>query len=340
MNGDRAKEAEMHRWLLLLVLALVLWSSRSVAQMQKLRAANGGFGTAINAILPGAYHAKIFQKYGLEAEYIALESGTLGMQTLLANEVQVLFTTGALAVTADLQGGDAVIIAGGINFFPFKLIVRPEIKTVADLHSKKLAISRFGSASDYAAQLAIEKLGGDPKQVTMLQLGGNPSRLAAMISGTAHATVFSEPFASVAVKQGMRSLLDLADSGVPFPQNCFIVRRSVLAERRSMVVNAMKASIETLYLLRRDRKFAREVLKRYLRIDDDAMIDIGIDYYLMRHGEGVLTLPDRKGLEFVIADVAKTNPKAKGQTPESLRVLDNSVLAEIKKSGFIDKIKG
>jgi ABC-type nitrate/sulfonate/bicarbonate transport system substrate-binding protein len=68
--------------------------------------------------------------------------------------------------------------------------------------------------------LAVEKLGGDPKQVAMLQLGGNPSRLAAMSSGAVHATVFSEPFASVAVKQGMRSLLDLADSGVPFPQNC------------------------------------------------------------------------------------------------------------------------
>lgn len=309
------------------------------AQLQKFRAANGGFGTAINAILPGAYHAKIFQKYGLDAEYIALESGTLGMQTLLANEVQLLFTTGALAVTANLQGGDSTIIAGGINFFPFKLIVRPEIKTVSDLNGKKLAISRFGSASDYAAQLAVEKLGGDPKQVTMLQLGGNPSRLAAMLSGTTHATVFSEPFASVAVKQGMRSLLDLAESGVPFPQNTFIVRRSVLAEKRSMVVNAMKASIETLYLLKKDRRFAREVLKRYLRIDDDAMIDIGIDYYLTRHGEGILTLPDRKGLEFVIADTAKTNPKAKGQTPESLRVLDGSVLDEIKKSGFVEKAK-
>ncbi|HMA80660.1 MAG TPA: ABC transporter substrate-binding protein [Candidatus Binatia bacterium] len=309
------------------------------AQLQKFRAANGGFGTAINAILPGAYHAKIFQKYGLDAEYIALESGTLGMQTLLANEVQLLFTTGALAVTANLQGGDSTIIAGGINFFPFKLIVRPEIKTVSDLNGKKLAISRFGSASDYAAQLAVEKLGGDPKQVTMLQLGGNPSRLAAMLSGTTHATVFSEPFASVAIKQGMRSLLDLAESGVPFPQNTFIVRRSVLAEKRSMVVNAMKASIETLYLLKKDRRFAREVLKRYLRIDDDAMIDIGIDYYLTRHGEGILTLPDRKGLEFVIADTAKTNPKAKGQTPESLRVLDGSVLDEIKKSGFVEKAK-
>ncbi len=329
----------MKRLLLVALFTSALFPVDAAGQLQKIRAANGGFGTAINAILPGAYHAKIFQKYGLEAEYIALESGTIGMQTLLANEVQVLFTTGALAVTANLQGGDSVIIAGGINFFPFKLITRPEVKTAADLHGKKLAISRFGSASDYAAQLAIEKLGGDAKQVTMLQLGGNPSRLAAMLSGTAHATVFSEPFASVAVKQGMRSLLDLADSGVPFPQNTFIVRRSVLAERRPMVVNAMKASIETLYLLKKDRKFAREVLKRYLRIDDDAMIDIGIDYYLTRHGEGVLTLPDRKGLEFVIADTAKTNPKAKGQTPESLRLLDGSVLDEIKKTGFIEKVK-
>jgi NitT/TauT family transport system substrate-binding protein len=330
----------MKKLILPFLLALILLPTSIFAQGQRFRTANGGFGTAINAILPGAYHAKIFQKYGLEAEYIALESGTIGMQTLLANELQMVFTTGALAVTANLQGGDSTIIAGGINFFPFKLIVRPEIKTAADLHGKKLAISRFGSASDYAAQLAVEKLGGDPKQVTMLQLGGNPSRLAAMTSGTAHATVFSEPFASVAVKQGMRSLLDLADSGIPFPQNSFIVRRSVLAEKRTMIVNAVKASIETLYLLKKDRRFAREVLKKYLRIDDDAMIDIGIDYYLTKHGEGILTLPDRKGLEFVIADTAKTNPKAKGQTPESLRVLDGSVLDEIKKSGFVEKVKG
>ena len=131
----------MKRFVLLVVLPLLFFTDPGLAQLQKFRAANGGFGTAINAILPGAYHAKIFQKYGLDAEYIALESGTIAMQTLLANELQVAFTTGALAVTANLQGGDATIIAGGINFFPFKLIVRPEIKTAAELHGKKLAIS-------------------------------------------------------------------------------------------------------------------------------------------------------------------------------------------------------
>ncbi len=104
-------------------------------------------------------------------------------------------------------------------------------------------------------------------------------------------------------------------------------------------MNALKASIEALYLMKRDKNVARQVLKKYLRIDDDALLDIGYDYYLAKHGEDILTLPDRKGIEFVIADVAKTNPKARGQTPESLKVLDGSVLEEIKKSGFIDKVK-
>ena len=85
----------MKRFALLVALALLFFTDPGLAQLQKFRAANGGFGTAINAILPGAYHAKIFQKYGLDAEYIALESGTIAMQTLLANELQVAFTTGA-----------------------------------------------------------------------------------------------------------------------------------------------------------------------------------------------------------------------------------------------------
>ncbi len=332
----------MNRWLpLALVFCAVVTTDGMSYAAERIRVANGGFGTAINAVLPAAYHQKLYQKYGLEAEYIALESGTIGMQTLLANEVQILFTTGALVVTANLQGADTTIVAGGINFFPFKLVVRPQVKSPADLRGKKIAVSRFGSASDYAAQIALEQIGADPKQTTFLQLGANQPRLSALTSGAVDGSVFTEPFATVAVKQyGMRPLIDLADSGVPFPENCFVVKRSYLAQKRNVVLNALKASIEALYLLKRNRNVAREVLKKYLRIDDDRLIDIGYDYYLAKHGEDILMLPDRKGIEFVIADVAKTDPKARGQTPESLKVLDGSVLDEIKKSGFIEKVKG
>ncbi len=69
------------------------------------------------------------------------------------------------------------------------------------------------------------------------------------------------------------------------------------------------------------------------------MAGIGYDYYLVKHGEDILTLPDRKGFEFVINQLAKSNPKAQGQTPESLKLLEPSVLEEIKTSGFVERFK-
>jgi len=53
----------------------------------------------------------------------------------------------------------------------------------------------------------------------------------------------------------------------------------------------------------------------------------------------LLSMPDRRGVELVIRQLAKTNPKAKGQTPETLRVFEPNILEEIKKSGFIDKVR-
>jgi hypothetical protein len=72
---------------------------------------------------------------------------------------------------------------------------------------------------------------------------------------------------------------------------------------------------------------------------DDESASIGYDFYIAKHGEGVLSLPERRGLEFVIAEVAKTNPKTVGATPESLKLLEPSILDEIKRSGFVDRMK-
>ncbi len=306
---------------------------------EKFRVASGGFSTAIHAVAWVAYEKRIFQKYGIDGEYLALESGTPAMQALLANEIQIVFTTGALGVTANLQGADTTIIAGGINFIPNKLLVRPEIKNPEGLKGKRIAISRFGSASDYATQIALEKLGVNPKDVTIVQAGGNATRLAALSAGVVQATLLAEPLTTIGIRQyKLNSLIDLAESGVPFPQNCFLVRRSYLDANRAKIVNAMKAMIEGYYLLKNDKPLALQLIKKYIRVNDEDAA-IGYDYYLAKYGDGIMVLPERKGLEFIISQVATTNAKAKGQTPESLRLLDASVLDEIRKSGFIDKVK-
>ncbi|HEX6435985.1 MAG TPA: hypothetical protein VF182_02560, partial [Candidatus Binatia bacterium] len=67
---------------------------------EKIRVGSGGF-TPLHSIIWAAHDQGVFKRYGFDVEYLALNSGTLGAQTLLSNEVQFLFSTGALAVTAN-----------------------------------------------------------------------------------------------------------------------------------------------------------------------------------------------------------------------------------------------
>ena len=136
----------------------------------------------------------------------------------------------------------------------------------------------------------------------------------------------------------MHSLIDLMESKAPFPLNCFIVKRGYLESNRDKVTSFMKAVIEAIYRLKKDRPLAIRLIKKYVCVNDEEAA-IGYDYYLAKHSEGILDLPDRRGLQFVIEETAKTNPKAVGQTPETLRLLESSVLDEFKKSGFVEKLK-
>lgn len=310
------------------------------ATAQKIRAASGGL-SVIHSLLWVAYDQKLLKKAGMDMEYIAIENGTVGMQTLVANESQFLFSTGSLAVNANLRGADITIVAGGINFIPDKLIVRPEIKTAEDFKGKRIAISRFGSSSEVNLRIALEKIGVRADQVQIIQLGGVSTRQAALLSGHVQATVLSDPQATSATKAGMTLMVDLSESkwGLPrYCHNCFMTRRSFLESHREQAVNFIRAMIEGLYVMKRDKNLATGLIKKYLRLDDESA-SIGYDFYIAEHGEGLLSLPERKGLEFVIAEVAKQNPKAASATPESLRLLDSSVLDEIKKSGFLERVK-
>ena len=323
---------------ILTVLLAALLVADGLLHAEKIRVGSGGF-TPLHSIIWAAHDQNVFKKYGFDVEYLALNSGTLGAQTLLSNEIQFLFSTGALAVTANLQGGDITMVSGGFNYFAFKMVARPEIRTVEDLKGKRFAISQFGSATDFAVQASLEKLGIDPKQATVVQLGGNPSRIAALAGGSADVSVFSEPVATLAIKKhGMHLILDMAAAGLAFPQSALMVKRSYLDASRDRVTAFLKAMIEGLYIVKKDKTLAIRLIKKYIRAEEE-MYAIGYDYFLGKYGEDLLNMPDRKGLELVIAQTAKINPKAKGQTPESLRLLDGTILEELKKSGFVQKVK-
>ena len=328
------------RSLTIVAMITVALAGMPPAHAQRIRAASGGL-SIIHSLLWVTYEQKLLKKYGLDLEYIAIENGTVGMQALLANEAQVLFSTSSLAVNANLRGADVTVVAGGLNFIPDKLIVRPEIIKPEDLIGKRLAISRFGSSSETSAKLTLEKIGVKPESVSLIQLGGVSTRQVALMAGQVQATVLSDPQATAATQGGMKLWVDLSEIKWGLPRicfNCFMAKRSFLESNRETASNFLKAVIEGLYLLKRDKPLGVRLIKKYLRLNDEAAA-IGYDFYIGKHGEGMLSLPERRGLEFIIAEVAKTNPAANKATPESLRLLEPSFLDEIKKSGFVERTR-
>src|SRR5712692_6442438 len=96
------------------------------------------------------YEAGIFRKHGLDIELLYVGGGGRAAQVVQSGEVPMGIFTGGAVVNSNLAGGDLVVVATGMNAITFSLIARPEIRQVEELKGKKIGITRFGSATDFA----------------------------------------------------------------------------------------------------------------------------------------------------------------------------------------------
>src|SRR5262249_59339783 len=83
---------------------------------------------------------------------------------LIAGNIDYGEMTGSLMAAPKLQGGDLVMIAGFLNQVIYRLVTRPEIKIIADLKGKRVAVSRFGAGADRATRFLLTKVGFNPEQ--------------------------------------------------------------------------------------------------------------------------------------------------------------------------------
>ena len=71
-------------------VAILLLSASVLPAADKVRVSGGGI-TPLHAIIWVAHHEGLFRKYGLEVEYLTMNSGTLGVQTLALEREPIPF---------------------------------------------------------------------------------------------------------------------------------------------------------------------------------------------------------------------------------------------------------
>jgi ABC-type nitrate/sulfonate/bicarbonate transport system substrate-binding protein len=278
------------------------------------------------------------RKYGLDVDMLFVPVSSRAIQAALAGEIQFITSGGVANINANVTGADFVGLTATLNTFVFKVIARPELKKPEQLKGKKVGISRLGGASDFSIRYALTHWGLVPeKDVALIQVGGEPEEVLALQNKAVDAVILSEPFATVARRTGATMVADLSQLGVKYTMHGFGVRKSYIQTNREVTVRFMKAYLEGIYVFKTNKDVALNVLKKYTRLDDLALVQTSYDEMSQRLIRRV-PYPDPEGIQTIIDQLAKTRPQMKNLNPNDF--IDPSILKEIEDSGFAKKLYG
>jgi len=323
----------------LMIVSFLLWGLSLNAQAQdKIKVAYSSTDT-LNQIWTIAQDAGFYKKNGLDADLVYIGSTTVGIAAIVSEDVQVGNAAGSGVANAVVRGADAVSVACTINVLAYELVVLDTIKSAEDLKGKAIGISRFGSVSDVAARELLKGLGLRPMEdVKILQVGGASERAAGFSRGVIAG--FPSPPGNVNLIPGglpHRILADMADLKKPYPLPfiCAVTTKSYLAKNRSVVKRVVMSLIEASHYFKTNREGSQKIIAKYLRGANKAYLDSSYDSTVKILERVPYT--SREGMKIQLDDALKQAPNSK-VTVDSL--IDDSIVRELEKEGFIDKVYG
>ncbi len=278
---------------------------------------------ASNSAVWGAKEAGLFQKRGLDVDMRLIESA-LSVSAVVSGQVHIAVVGGSETLAAAVEGADLRILAIINPVYPYKFEVGPAIKGTGELKGKKVGISRFGSSSDIATRVALRKLGLDAeKDVSIIPVGSTSARTAALLSGALDAGVASVPDNIKLEDAGFHPLLDLAAQDLPTTNVCIVVQGAWLNSHKNEMQRYIDAVVETIARIKRDKPFGLDVLRKYMKLEDQRLLDATYDYHIAKT---MPTVPYVKQEAFKdpIEVLSQRNPRAREYDLNKL--IDNSYL--------------
>jgi ABC-type nitrate/sulfonate/bicarbonate transport system substrate-binding protein len=288
------------------------------------------------AVLIVAKEVGLFKKYNLDPTLVFTTGGSLGIQAMIGGDVAMTLSDGSSSVVSKLAGVDVLVIASLLNTFPYSLISLPEIKKVDQLKGAKIAVSRFGSATDLSVKMALAKVGlNAEKDVTLLQIGAQTARYAALQSRNVQATIITPPFTLTARKAGMQTLIDMSELNIPFQLTALLALRPYLKSNPDMALAVIRTLSEAIHFYKREKETTIKILGKYLKTEDREALE-------ETHREiAVKSMPEKPyptlpGIKTILDETALRNPKAKGLKPEDF--VDSSFVKKVDDEGLFARL--
>jgi len=289
----------------------------------------GVSGPAINMVYSFvARDAGLFQKHGVDPRVVLFDAGSLMAQAMLSGEVKMSISSGPAVIAARSQGADTIIVAACVNTLPYSIVAAKGITRWDQLKGKKIAISRLGSGTDTAIRLVLKKFGLDAgKDVNIVQLGTQPSRFQALSAGVIDATIISPPLDLTAKKQGYPILVNIAELGIPYPQQVIETTDRFIRDNPQTVKNFLKGFIEGVRYAATHKDETKKIITKYLKTTDPGILEATYQSYLQVTDYSAY--PNLDGMRNAMDEVVQRVPVVKNKKPEDF--VNTRFLKELEK---------
>ena len=235
----------MKRGALAIAAAVLLSNFTQTAQAQTVALRYGQIPSTLRTVsaLPFyiAQRKGFFTREGINVEMIPVEGGADNMvKALDRSAVDIARTATPYLIQAALKGSEAVAIAGETATPIYSLMVKPEIKTYADLKGKVVGLSLAVDTISISMRKLLALNGVGELDYRVKELVGTPARSECLRKGECDAVPLGQPEDFLLLKQGFRRL-GISNDAMPNFQ--FIVsaaRRSWAEANRDAVVRYVR----------------------------------------------------------------------------------------------------
>jgi NitT/TauT family transport system substrate-binding protein len=295
----------MKRWIIsygLFVCAIALhFTVKSSLAVDNLRVAYPSMNPSVFA-LSIAQKEGYFKEEGINLELLSIR-GEIAIRTTLAGEVD-FFTNAGSALAAAVRGVTVKLVTVFQDKPTWDLIALPEIRSVAQLRGKNIAVMSPEGSLAVVAREMLRKNGLDPsKDVNLVTMGGDEVRFPALQTKSIHATLFNTAMSIKAQKEGF-SKLGTASEYANLIEGGLATTHDKIKQNPEKIFRFVRGALKGLnyYVTKRDS--AIKYMMDGLRMKDRELVSLIYDIQVplvLRQG-----FSDDKVLQTMIDDMKRT----------------------------------
>jgi len=316
-----------------IILVAVLTSLGVPVSAQKLMLAH----VAVNpsqGMLHLAKDSGILAKYGFTADVLLIPGTPRTIQALIAGDLDYVAAGAPASLRARAQGADVTVLSTLANSSAQRVFIRPDssLSNFKELKGKIIGVTQYGSGGDTFLRGALRKHGIKESEVTILQMGGTPGVAQGLESGRIEVGVLGDSglllvFRGRAKPLKGASAREMGFRGTDAPLTT--TDRKIKSDRAA-VVRFMQAYLETVHFFQTNKAGTARILAKYMRGVSEDHITLWCED--LRSMIRQIPYADEDALR---SELEMMNIPG-GQIPPGY--VNNTILDEIRKSGFIDKL--